>query len=113
MDRRMYGAPLSPLPLTCAPINENGVIFLFGAVARELGFAASSIQGGFPDCEALRQVEKDRWQKVRIEIEYESRNFCVHRHNPKNCDLIVCWKHNWEECPLEVIELKKVVGGGS
>jgi len=24
------------------------------------------------------------------------------------CDGIVCWKHNWKECPLEVIELKKV-----
>jgi hypothetical protein len=112
MDQPMYGAPLSPVPLTCAPINENGVIFLFGAVARQLGFAATSVQAGFPDCEALRQVEKDRWQKVRIEIEYESRNFSVHRHNPKNCDLIVCWRHNWEECPLEVIELKTIVGGG-
>jgi hypothetical protein len=20
----------------------------------------------------------------------------------------VCWKHNWQECPLEVIELRKV-----
>ena len=25
------------------------------------------------------------------------------------CDLIVCWEHNWEECPLEVIELKTVI----
>jgi hypothetical protein len=23
--------------------------------------------------------------------------------------LIVCWKHNWEECPLEVVELRKAV----
>jgi len=22
----------------------------------------------------------------------------------------VCWRHNWEECPLEVLELKSVVG---
>jgi hypothetical protein len=21
----------------------------------------------------------------------------------------VCWEHNWEECPLEVIELKSVI----
>ena len=26
------------------------------------------------------------------------------------CDLIVCWEHNWPECPLEVIELKSLVG---
>ena len=24
--------------------------------------------------------------------------------------MIVCWKHNWPECPLEVLELSKFVG---
>jgi hypothetical protein len=24
--------------------------------------------------------------------------------------MIVCWKHNWPECPLEVLELSKLVG---
>jgi hypothetical protein len=111
VDQPMYGEPLLAAPLTCAPINENGVLFLFGAVARDLGFVATRIQTEFPDCEALRRVEKDRWQKVRIEIEYESRNFWIHKHNVKNCELIVCWVHNWAECPLEVIELKTVMGG--
>jgi len=23
--------------------------------------------------------------------------------------MILCWEHNWEKCPLEVIELKKVM----
>jgi hypothetical protein len=46
---------------------------------------------------------------VRIEIEHESRNFLRHGHDPKGCDLIVCWEHNWEECPLEVVELRKAV----
>ena len=110
-DQPMYGEPLVNSPLACAPVNENGVLFLFGAVARELGFVATRIQQDFPDCEALRRVEKGRWQKVRIELEYESRNFWIHKHNVKNCDLIVCWVHNWEGCPLEVIELKGVVGG--
>jgi hypothetical protein len=30
-----------------------------------------------------------------------------HLHNHRECDIIVCWTHNWPECPLEVIELKK------
>ena len=25
------------------------------------------------------------------------------------CDLIVCWRHNWPECPLEVLELSEAV----
>jgi hypothetical protein len=24
--------------------------------------------------------------------------------------MIVCWEHNWPECPLEVLELKSLVG---
>jgi hypothetical protein len=42
---------------------------------------------------------------VKIEFEKESRNFLRHGHLPSGCDLIVCWVHNWPECPVEVIEL--------
>jgi hypothetical protein len=106
----MYGEPLLVSPLTCAPINEQGVVFLFGGLARELGFAVNRIQTEFPDCEALRRVERDRWQRVKIEFEFESRNFLFHGHPVGGCDLIVCWSHNWIECPLEVLELKSVLG---
>jgi hypothetical protein len=35
--------------------------------------------------------------------------FLRHGHRIDGCDGIVCWKHNWKECPLEVIELRKVL----
>jgi hypothetical protein len=44
-------------------------------------------------------------------VEFESRNFLRHGNDPKKCDVIVCWIHNWPECPLEVVELRKVVAG--
>jgi hypothetical protein len=44
-----------------------------------------------------------------VELEQESKNFLKHGHDPNGCDAIVCWEHNWEECPLEVIELKTVI----
>jgi hypothetical protein len=44
-----------------------------------------------------------------LNFELESRNFLVHEHATTDCDLIVCWSHNWPECPLEVLELKSVV----
>lgn len=52
----------------------------------------------------------NRWVLVRIEFEYESRNFLTHMHEASDCDLIVCWSHNWPECPLEVLALEKVLG---
>jgi hypothetical protein len=100
---------MADMHLLLAPTNEQGVIFLFGAVARKLGFAVIRIQAGYPDCEAFREVEPGRWQWVRIEFEYESRNFLAHMHAPEKCDLIVCWSHNWPECPLEVLELKSAL----
>ena len=110
-DQPMYGAPLLHEVLCHAPTNEDGVIFLFGAMARELGFKVLRIQGEFPDCEAMWEVEPGRWQRVRIEFEYESRNFLAHMHPVEQCDLIVCWRHNWQNCPVEVLELSAVLDG--
>lgn len=104
-----YGAPLLQSPLTYAPTNEAGVIFVFGMVAQQLGFAVTRMQTEFPDCEAMREVEPGRWQRVRIEFEYESKNFLAHMHDEEGCDLIVCWNDNWRECRLEVLELSKVI----
>lgn len=94
-----------------APVNEQGVVFLFGLLAVQLGFEVESMQSSFPDCEATRKLATGAWQTLRVEFEYESRNFRTHRHNPEKCDLIVCWVHNWSDCPknIEVIELSAVV----
>ncbi len=109
--RPIYGAPLTLPGLLHAPINEMGVVFLFGMLAHKLGFVVSRIQSDFPDCEAMREVETGRWQRVRIEFEFRSRNFLMHRHKIEGCDLIVCWIHDWPECPesLEVVELSREI----
>ena len=106
-----YGAPLDFRGLRHEPTCELGVIYLFGMLSEQLGMAVEALQPGFPDCEAKRCVDvaRNRWQRVRIEFEYLSRNFRDHRHDPAGCDLIVCWRHDWPECPLEVIELRSVV----
>lgn len=83
---------------------------LFAAMATQLGFVLLRVQPGFPDCEALRLCDDGTWRRVRIELEFESRSFRGHGHPPEGCDLIVCWKHNWPGCPLEVIELSTLVG---
>jgi hypothetical protein len=109
--RPFYGQLLRPFPLVCAPVNEFGVIFLFGALAEQLGFQVLRIQGQYPDGEALRVMAENRLQRVKIEFEYESRNFLRHGHKASKCDLIVCWEHNWPDAPLEVIELRAAVSG--
>jgi len=111
-DRPMFGPPTRPCGLAYEPVNEMGVMALFCMLSRQLGFVIESVQSAFPDCEAKMEVEPGRWQHFRIEFEYESRNFKDHRHDPEKCDLIVCWRHNWKDCPpnLQVLELSKVIG---
>ncbi len=113
-NRPVYGAlfrPYPKIPLIHGPMNEAGVIYLFGTMAERLGYVVTRIQKEFPDCEAMRRVDEDRWQRVLIEFELQSRNFVKHLHDVNGCDAIVCWEHNWPECPLEVIELRNLVIG--
>ena len=73
----IYGKPLNFRGLRHAPVNEQGVVYLFGMVAFELGLIVESIQAAFPDCEAKRCIDsrRDLWQRVRIEFGYQSSKF--------------------------------------
>jgi len=106
---RLFGDLLNFRGLLHAPVNEQGVVFLFGMVAQELGYVVEMVTTGFPDCEAKRRVGNGRWERVRLEFEFQSRNFRDHGHDPTGCDLVVCWEHNWAECPVEVLELQTVL----
>lgn len=102
---------LKNAPLDYAPGNELGVVFLFAYVARKLQFRIEEIRHQFPDCIAYRR-SGDSEVKVRIEFEFRSSNFRSHRHDANECDLVVCWHHDWPDVPpgLEIIELKRHFG---
>ncbi len=106
-----FGEPIDFRGLRFAPGNEQGVVYLFGMISRELGFLVESVRTEYPDCEGKWCVDKKRnvWEQVLIEFEYKSSNFQEHGHNPDGCDLIVCWEHDWENCPIEVIELRSTI----
>lgn len=109
-DDSIVGDLINFRGLVYAPLNENGVVFLFGKVMEDLNMYIEEIKPGFPDCIARRFVGKG-WKRIRIEFEFKSKNFQNHKHNPNGCDVIVCWEHDWEDCPIEVIELKDVIKG--
>ena len=106
-----YGNPMDFRGLRHEPVNEQGVVLLFGMLAKDLGYMIEAVQKGFPDCEAKRQIAANRWERVKIEFEYESKNFRDHGHSVTGCDVIVCWRHNWEKCPkhIEILELSREI----
>jgi hypothetical protein len=105
-----YGEPIDFLGLRHASLNEQGVVYLFGILSRQLGFIIEAVRTDFPDCEGKRKIpgKQERWERVSIEFEYRSSHFREHGHNPNDCDVIVCWKHDWKDCPIEAISLKKI-----
>ena len=106
-----FGELINFRGLRHAPINENGVIYLFGMVSQELGFMVEAVHAAFPDCEAKRHIGENRYQRVRIKFEYQSSDFKSHGYDPAGADMIVCWIHDWSDCPLEVLELKGEIQG--
>jgi predicted transcriptional regulator len=111
MKTKVSGDLLNYDGLVYSPVNELGVVFLFGKLHKELGFEITIIKSAFPDCIARRKLTDNKWEEVRIEFEYESLNFELHKHKTNECDIVVCWKDNWKKRPsnLEVIELKNVL----
>lgn len=108
---RRFGPPINFPGLRHAPINEQGVVFLFGVIAKKLGFEVESVQESYPDCTAKKKRHDGSFEDARIEFEFKSSSFKKHNHDPKDCDYIVCWEHDWKDCPshLEVIELSKEI----
>jgi hypothetical protein len=107
----VYGDPIDFRGVRHAPVDVGGVIFLFGMVARELGFTVEAMLSGFPRCEAKRQLAPGKWARVRIEFELESRHFRDAGRSPSACDLLVCWRDTWPDRPssLEVLSLERVL----
>jgi hypothetical protein len=103
--RSIVGDPINFEGLIYGPLNENGVIFLFSKIHDKLGINIEAIKPGFPDAKGRRKTGKG-WEDIWIEFEFKSSHFKVHGHDPKECDVIVCWEHDWKDCPIEVIELK-------
>lgn len=108
-DGQRYGDPIRFRALEHAPVDEAGVIFLLALMAANLGFIVERLGPGFPDAEAKRRVADGEWRRVRLEFEFRSRSFQKHRHDPAACDLVVCWQHDWPQCPVEVLELKSAL----
>jgi hypothetical protein len=51
----------------------------------------------------MARVKKEKGQRLKPGPDKDQRD--------SQCDVIVCWVHNWPECPewIEVVELRKVV----
>ena len=110
MEQSIVGSLINFRGLVYSPINEQGVVFLFGRVLEDLNLYIEEIRIKYPDCVARRYTGKG-WERVYIEFEYKASNFIQHKHDPKECNMIVCWQNDLSPAQrktlkgIEVIEL--------
>lgn len=114
MEESIVGSLITFRGLVYSPINEQGVVFLFGRVLEELNMYIEEIRTKYPDCVARRYTGKG-WERVYIEFEFKSGNFIQHGHDPKECNMIVCWEDDLTEQDkkklegIEILELKSMI----
>lgn len=102
----MVGEPMELGLMRWTPTNEMGVVALFIEYRTQLGFPiVEFIRPQFPDAAVFEQTGKGYTRKY-IEFEWKSQGYKVHLASKRKCHYVVCWEHNWKECPIPVIELK-------
>ncbi|HEV2120632.1 MAG TPA: hypothetical protein VGS11_11105 [Candidatus Bathyarchaeia archaeon] len=112
VERDEVGPKIDYPGLTYAPINEQGVVLLFGMMSDDLGFSIEAIRQGFPDALVVDyRANPNRGVKKSIEFEFTSSHFARQKHPVKGAQIIVCWEHDWKNVPkeIEVLELKSLI----
>lgn len=103
------GEAFPAIDLLYEPIDEMGVVFLFSKFHRKIGFPfIVRIKERFPDVIAI----DDKGERKLIELQYRSSDFKRDKHDPKECDVVVCWIDDWDDKPkdLAVISLRDELG---
>lgn len=80
------------------PKNEQGAIVIFAQQCIGTEWSIVEIRTQYPD--AILEYKGELWN---AEFEFRSSHFKHHRHDPRKCDIIVCWEHDYEDCILPVI----------
>ena len=105
----VVGEPMELVVMRWTPTNEMGVVALFIEFRKELGFPLIEfIRPNFPDAAVWEAASKGHIRRC-IEFEFRSSGYKSHLKSTRKCHYVVCWDHNWKDCPIPVIELKKEI----
>jgi len=108
-EEEVIGEPMQLGVMNYAPTNELGVVAVFVTYRKELGFPILEvIRPQFPDAIVLLKLG-NKYIKKYVEFEFKSSSFKKHLPElteKKKCHYVVCWEHDWKNCPVSVIELR-------
>ena len=103
----VVGDPLNDLGFRFAPTNARGILLLFVRKVDDFHMYVEEVPEAFPDCIVRRRTERG-WQRLAVLCAFYISDLRPQGPALAGCDLVVCWKHDWPDCPLEVLKLRTV-----
>jgi hypothetical protein len=103
----VVGDPLSDPGFRFAPTNAKGVLLLFVRKIEEFHMYVEEVPEEFPDCYVRQRIEGG-WKRLAVVSAFHSSALRTRGPALSGYDLVVCWEHDWPDCPLEVIKLRTV-----
>jgi len=83
---------------------EIAVREAFAKYHKELGYPKILIsRDRFPDY----LLEGVQGKKIRAEVKVYSESAKAYENLDQECDLVICWYDNWDECPVPKLELSR------
>jgi hypothetical protein len=103
MAKSIVGDLIGKSNIVYAPVNRAGVLALFARLLDEFDMLLEETAGDGDYVIVRRRVDSG-WERVRVNISYKSSEF--ENDDFEEGDLLICWHHDWPDCPLKAFELK-------
>lgn len=111
MEKSVVGELIGKRGIVYAPVNRSGVLLIFSRLLDEFDML---VEESADDCSYLiarRRVDSGsqsvvHWEKIKILLVYRSSE--LKDDKSIKGDLLVCWHHDWPDCPLEAFQLKSL-----
>lgn len=117
MNKSIVGELVGKRGIVYAPVNRAGVLLIFSRLLDEFDMLVEETAEDCGYIIARRRVDtgqpgSSRWERVKIALAYESlelqQNNIIDTDSEAAADLLICWQHNWPDCPLETFELRSI-----
>ncbi len=105
MAKSIVGDLIGRRNIVYAPVNRSGVLLLFARLLDEFDML---VEETAEDCSYVivrRRVDKG-WERIQVNLAYKSSDYT--RNDFSDNELLICWNHDWQDCPLKVFELKQL-----
>jgi len=119
MEKSIVGELVGKRGIVYAPVNRPGVLLLFSRLLDEFDMLIEEVGDDCNYIIARRRVEPagssgPRWERVKISIACNSLETKTDDLATNSGDvplsLLICWDHDWSECPFETFELRSLFG---